>query len=135
MPGLLEHRCHAAGCQNPIPPKLLMCRKHWSKVPKKIQRLVRTQYRAGQEITKTPSSEYMFAARLAIAAVKKAEGIALSPEERTVLLAVEAGDDPKSRRRLEHTIHAQHVNAVVGAGEDLDTDPVVGRARRWKPRT
>ena len=32
-----DHHCHALGCNAPCPPRWLMCRPCWSKVPEDIQ--------------------------------------------------------------------------------------------------
>jgi len=71
-----RHLCHARQCQTAVPPKRLMCLKHWRMVPRALQRRVWALYRPGQEITKTPTPEYLEAARDAVEAVAKAEGIA-----------------------------------------------------------
>jgi hypothetical protein len=63
------HRCHAIGCATVIESFKLMCREHWAKVPPALQTAVWASYRPGQEHDKRPSSEYLEAARLAIAAV------------------------------------------------------------------
>lgn len=68
------HRCHAKGCQFVVPPKRLMCRKHWFMVPHPLRQAVWDHYRLGQEVTKDPSAEYLEAARLAIEAVAEKEG-------------------------------------------------------------
>lgn len=34
--GSLNHHCHALGCNNPCPPKWLMCRDCWGKVPAEL---------------------------------------------------------------------------------------------------
>jgi hypothetical protein len=36
----MPHTCHAEGCEVAVPPKLLMCLKHWRMVPKHLQREV-----------------------------------------------------------------------------------------------
>lgn len=53
---------------------MLMCKRHWSMVPRVMQRAVWDTYRYGQEITKDPSSEYLEAAGAAIRAVADKEG-------------------------------------------------------------
>lgn len=73
-----EHTCHARGCTAPVPPKFLMCRKHWRMVPPALQRAVNNAYRLGQEITKEPTAEWMRAAEAAIDFVAAKE--ALSPD-------------------------------------------------------
>jgi len=70
----MTHRCHARGCNVAVPPKRLMCRRHWFMVPREIRNRVWATYSPGQEITKTPSSQYLDAAFAAIEAVAKAEG-------------------------------------------------------------
>jgi hypothetical protein len=66
----MAHHCHAEGCNVEVPPKLLMCRKHWFMVPKNLQARIWATYRPGQEIDKNPSPEYREAQRAAIDAVK-----------------------------------------------------------------
>lgn len=67
------HFCHALGCKVEVPPKLLMCLRHWRMVPKDLQARVWRTYRPGQEITKDPTEEYLEAADTAIRAVAQAE--------------------------------------------------------------
>jgi hypothetical protein len=68
------HRCHAIGCQVEVPPRMLMCRAHWFRVPRPLQNEVWRWYRKGQEIRKDPSPEYLAAMAAAIDAVATAEG-------------------------------------------------------------
>lgn len=68
------HYCHAYGCPVPVPPKMLMCLKHWRMVPRDLQKLVWATYRPGQEDDKNPSVEYIFAQQMAIKAVREREG-------------------------------------------------------------
>ena len=68
-----QHLCHARGCRVAVPPKLLMCLRHWRMVPKALQAEVWRTYRPGQEIDKDPSAEYMVAQRAAIDAVAAGE--------------------------------------------------------------
>lgn len=56
-----------------VPPEMLMCRAHWWMVPTGLRAEVWRTYRAGQEITKDPSAEYLRAMRDAIEAVAKRE--------------------------------------------------------------
>jgi hypothetical protein len=41
------------------------CKQHWFKLPQHIRDGIWQTYKAGQEITKTPSREYMQAAKAA----------------------------------------------------------------------
>lgn len=69
-----EHRCHARGCTTPVPPRLLMCARHWRMVPKDLQQRVWAHCRPGQEVTKDPTREYLEVAQAAIRAVALKEG-------------------------------------------------------------
>jgi hypothetical protein len=72
----MSHRCHALGCNKEIPPKLLMCLRHWRMVPERLQAEIWRTYRPGQEIDKMPSEAYMEAQRAAISAVAEREAAA-----------------------------------------------------------
>lgn len=72
----MTHTCHAAGCDVPVSPSLLMCPAHWRLVPRALQQAVWAAYRRGQEIDKRPSPEYLAAAQAAIGAVARAGGSA-----------------------------------------------------------
>jgi hypothetical protein len=69
----MSHTCHARGCATEVPPKLLMCLKHWRMVPRDKQREVWRTYRPGQEVDKQPSEAYLIAANAAIDAVAAKE--------------------------------------------------------------
>jgi len=55
----MTHTCHTVGCDVEIPPKMLMCKRHWYELPREDRDLVWSLYEPGQEITKTPSAEYI----------------------------------------------------------------------------
>jgi hypothetical protein len=74
MYGENAHVCHATGCKAKVPPKMLMCRKHWYMVPKPLRDRVWATYVSGQEIRKDPTDEYMDAQRAAVRAVEEREG-------------------------------------------------------------
>lgn len=69
----MPHRCHARNCEAPVPPKMLMCRKHWWMVPEPLRREVWRLYRPGQEVDKRPTREYLEAANAAVNAVADRE--------------------------------------------------------------
>ena len=69
----MSHTCHAIDCTKKVPPKMLMCRRHWYMVDKPLRDKVWETYIAEQEITKNPSHEYLYAAREAIECVRKIE--------------------------------------------------------------
>lgn len=75
-----KHICHAQGCTVEIPPRLLMCWRHWMKVPIPLRDAVWREYVPGQEVTKTPTREYLQAMRNAINAVAAKEGQPQLPE-------------------------------------------------------
>jgi hypothetical protein len=57
------HTCHWPGCQTAVPPRLWGCKKHWFALPAHFRRKLWGVYVPGQEITKTPSAEYIAVAR------------------------------------------------------------------------
>lgn len=67
------HRCHATGCREEVPPRLLMCAHHWWMVPKEIRKRIWVHYRPGQEIDKKPTKEYLGVMIEAIQAVEVKE--------------------------------------------------------------
>jgi hypothetical protein len=72
----MPHLCHAEGCKTAVPPKLLMCSRHWKMVPGKLQQGVWATYRRGQEAGAAPvTSEYLAAADAAIKAVAGKEAV------------------------------------------------------------
>jgi hypothetical protein len=72
--GPMRHTCHAHCCDVAVPPKLLMCKRHWYMVPKDLRDAVWLTYRPGQEIDKSPTMEYLETAHEAINAVAVKEG-------------------------------------------------------------
>ncbi len=62
---MAEHHCHWPGCDKAVPPRLWGCKSHWFKLPAAIRAGILAAYVPGQEITKTPSPEYVQAARVA----------------------------------------------------------------------
>lgn len=58
----MTHTCHWPGCKTPVPPKMWGCRAHWFSLPKRLRDLIWATYVPGQEITRTPSPEYIEAA-------------------------------------------------------------------------
>ncbi len=57
------HTCHWPGCKKSVPPRMWGCHTHWFKLPKYLRDLIWRTYRPGQEITKTPSLQYIEAAK------------------------------------------------------------------------
>lgn len=68
-----KHYCHIRYCTKEVPPEMFACNKHWLQVPANIRREIWRHYRAGQEVYKTPSPEWLEAARRAQEAVEKRE--------------------------------------------------------------
>jgi len=77
----MSNTCHAKNCSTVVLPRFLMCSRHWAMVPPLIQARVYKHYRPGQERDKNPSTAYLAAAREAIDAVARKEGL-LPPMER-----------------------------------------------------
>lgn len=57
------HYCHWPGCTVHVPPSSWGCKRHWFKLPMRLRKLIWKHYRPGQEITKTPSPEYIAVAK------------------------------------------------------------------------
>ncbi len=75
------HVCHAIACTEMVPPKMLMCRKHWFSVPKIIRDQVMAHYRSGQIGDWKPSKEYCEAAKAALRAAAENEGRVVTGQE------------------------------------------------------
>lgn len=58
-----DHHCHWTGCNASVPPAMWGCRKHWYMLPADLRARIFRAYRPGQEITKTPSADYIAVAR------------------------------------------------------------------------
>lgn len=59
----MRHTCHWPGCQKEVSPAMWGCVQHWFSLPKNLRDRIRATYQCGQEITKTPSLEYLKVAR------------------------------------------------------------------------
>jgi hypothetical protein len=73
-----------------------MCHRHWSLIPKARQRELWRVYREGQEISKSPTREYLDVARSLRVLVADIEGVPVSPMMRRMVddgsMAGSAGD-------------------------------------------
>lgn len=58
----MAHTCHWPGCGTKVPPAMWGCKSHWFRLPKDLRNRIWATYRTGQEISKTPSREYVEAA-------------------------------------------------------------------------
>ena len=54
-----SHHCHWTGCTKQVPPAMYMCKTHWFMLPTYLRNKVWNAYRPGQEITMTPSADYL----------------------------------------------------------------------------
>lgn len=81
------HHCHAEGCIVVVPPRLLMCARHWAMVPVDLQQAVYQTYRPGQE-RGIPSLAWLDAATEAQNHVRRLEGYRERPLPSTLLLRV-----------------------------------------------
>lgn len=68
------HHCHATGCEIPVPPRMLMCKRHWLWVHPLLRKEVFRTYRPGQCDDKQPSEEWRTAAFAAVGYVALREG-------------------------------------------------------------
>lgn len=60
-----DHHCHWPGCAKQVPPAMWGCKAHWFRLPKHIRDAIWRAYEPGQEITQSPSRDYVVAARAA----------------------------------------------------------------------
>lgn len=84
----MSHTCHAKGCLTNVPPRMLMCRLHWAKVPASIQRAVYATYRRGQCDDMNPSEAWHQAADAAIGYVAESEGRRINVAEARAMFAL-----------------------------------------------
>jgi predicted DNA-binding protein (MmcQ/YjbR family) len=75
MTAFAQHHCHAEKCKTVVKPSMFMCRKHWYMIPENLRKRVWNTYVPGQEITKTPTLEYLEVTRECIELVAKKEGL------------------------------------------------------------
>ncbi len=57
------HHCHWPGCEKRVPPAQWGCSQHWFKLPRSLRNKIWATFRPGQEVSKTPSSNYIAVAR------------------------------------------------------------------------
>lgn len=70
----MTHRCHAFGCAVSVPPRKLLCAKHWIMVPVELRMPVIQSYRRGQCDDKCPSRAWIASAARARAYIAQTEG-------------------------------------------------------------
>ena len=58
-----RHHCHWPGCEKQVPPAMWGCSQHWFKLPKALRDKIWRSYKPGQEVSLTPSPEYLEAAK------------------------------------------------------------------------
>lgn len=54
-----SHHCHWPGCDKQVPPAMWGCKAHWFTLPKSLRDDIWRAYRPGQEVTMTPSRDYL----------------------------------------------------------------------------
>lgn len=57
--GHRDHHCHWPGCTKQVPPAQWGCTGHWKMLPPHLRNDIWRAYRPGQEISLTPSDDYM----------------------------------------------------------------------------
>jgi hypothetical protein len=53
------HTCHWPECEIQVPPAMWGCKEHWFMLPKQLRDQVWAAYVIGQEVSMTPSNEYL----------------------------------------------------------------------------
>lgn len=71
----MSHHCHATACKVEVLPQMWGCRRHWFMVPKPVRDRIWRFYRVGQCDDMNPSDSYCQAAKDAVVAVARKEGI------------------------------------------------------------
>lgn len=54
-----EHHCHWPGCPKQVPPAMWGCKTHWFRLPARLRAAIWRTYQPGQEVTLTPSDDYL----------------------------------------------------------------------------
>jgi hypothetical protein len=128
---------------------MLMCRKHWFKVPQQLRDQVWATYRPGQEVDQQPSAAYLVAQRAAVEAVAQAAGDRVAGALRHPA-GLQASRVPLQRRcggarafgqALQATIcpEGSALAAVAEAGWEDEDEPARGPLtlprlpKLWKP--
>ena len=57
------HHCHWPGCQKQVPPAMWGCKTHWFALPEPLRMRIWQAYKPEQEVTGTPSPQYIEAAK------------------------------------------------------------------------
>ena len=57
------HTCHWPGCERQVPPAMWGCKPHWMRLPYGLRAHIWATYVPGQEVSMTPSEDYLDAAR------------------------------------------------------------------------
>lgn len=70
-----DHHCHWTGCEANVAPAFWGCRKHWYMLPVELRNRIWRAYKPGQEVTKTPSAEYVAVAREVAEWIVKRESV------------------------------------------------------------
>ena len=55
----MTHHCHWNGCPREVPPQKWGCKRHWFMLPLRLRAKIKEFYRAGQELEKNPSRDYI----------------------------------------------------------------------------
>lgn len=92
------HLCHAVGCPIAVPPRLLMCRRHWYSLPRDLRDAIWGTYRPGQEVDKNPSAAYVLAQMRAVNYVAVREGHMTSAEATARAMRAQRLADAEARR-------------------------------------
>ena len=54
-----DHECHWPSCQRQVPPAMWGCKQHWFRLPGWLRDRIWDTYEIGQEVSMTPSDEYL----------------------------------------------------------------------------
>ncbi len=80
-----RHTCHWPGCFAQVPPAMWGCKRHWYTLPKELRDRIWQTYRPGQEVSLTPSTDYITAARAAQDWIRAREAEETGPTQEKLL--------------------------------------------------
>lgn len=130
----MKHTCHATACETAVPPKLFMCKPHWSKLPQIMRNAVWAHYQKGQEERKVaPTQAYFDVTRKAIKYIEQLEGI-IRGQKPTMIKTGLDWENEEEAKRID-AIVAKKIETVVILDESVEVpdeeyDPTINESIR-----
>lgn len=102
----MTHRCHAHGCDKPVPPRMFACKPHWFALRKPVRDAIWREYRSGQERDKQPSLRYLAVQQLAVCE------LAFRPNDEDAAMV--------ATFYMDKAAHFQRMAVAAGLGDPLE---------------